>query len=76
MWRTDNLAWVIKDLRTDEYYRQRAGKSGWYSVDINDSRLYSSLDQAQKTIDQGGHHVTYPGARDLVVLEVKIVEIS
>ena len=69
------MAWVIKDLITNEYYRQRAGKTGWYSTDINDSRLYTSEESALKTIDQAGHHVIYPGNRHISVLEVKIVEI-
>ena len=70
------MAWVIKDTSTDEYYRQRAGRRGWYSDDINDSRLYTSAVQAQQIIDQGGHHVAWPGTRILVAKEVKITEIG
>lgn len=70
------MAWIIKDTNTNEYYRQRAGRYGWYSLDINDSRLYTSAGAAQLTINQGGHHVVFPGNRMLSVAEVKIVEIS
>lgn len=70
------MAWVIKDTNgIGEYYRQRASGNGWYSYFIDDVRLFTSPHQAQKTIDAAGHHVTYPGNRNLVVQEVKIVEV-
>ena len=40
------MAWVIKDLSTNEYYRQRV-KTSWYSLDINNARLYTSVKAAQ-----------------------------
>lgn len=69
------MAFVIKDIITNEYYRQRLGSKGWYSSDINDSRLYTAAKQAQKTINDAEHHVTYPGNRTLKVIEVFITEV-
>jgi hypothetical protein len=69
------MAWVIKDLNTDEYFRQRVGPKGWYSADINNSRLYSQERMAQQTIDAGEHHVSWPGNRKLSTQEVTIVEV-
>lgn len=69
------MAYIIKDLDIDEYYRQRAG-NGWYSSDINNSRLFTTEEKAQETIDSAGHHVTYPGDRNLKVIEVKICPVS
>jgi hypothetical protein len=68
------MAWVIKDLSTNEYYRQRLG-AGWYSTDINNARFYTDAIQARRVIDKADHHVTFPYNRDLKVIEVKIVEI-
>jgi len=69
------MAYIIKDLNTKEYYRQRLGPNGWYGLDINASRVYREEKQAQKTIDDNGHHVSYPDNRDLVIIEVELVEI-
>ena len=67
------MAWVIKDTLTNEYYRQRAG-DGWYSTDINAARIYTTKSQAEKTISEGNHHITYPGNRILNVIEIVISE--
>jgi hypothetical protein len=68
------MAWVIKDTSTNEYYRQRAG-DGWYSSNIEHARMFGTEKQAQKTIHDAGHHVTYPGNRSLVTQEVRIAEV-
>jgi hypothetical protein len=68
------MAWVIKDINTNEYFRQRAG-NGWYSTDINHARLYSNQRMAQQTITADEHHVSYPGNRNLAVKEVQLVEL-
>lgn len=68
------MAYAIKDLDTGEYYRQRVG-DGWYSTDIDNARLYGTYKQAKKTIDAGDHHVSYPGNRKIVVVEVKLTEV-
>jgi len=70
------MAYAIKDLNTDEYYRQRLGSKGWYSFDINESRLYGNKKQAQRTIDNNDHHVSYPGNRNLIIVEIKLVEVA
>lgn len=69
------MAYAIKDLNTKEYYRQRVGSDGWYSSDINTSRLYGKEKQAQKTIDDNEHHVSFPGNRNLVIVEIALVEV-
>ena len=69
------MAWVIKDLSKNEYYRQRHASGGWYSLDINNARLYTSIKQAQVVIDSATHHVTYPYNRDLKIIEVRLVEV-
>lgn len=69
------MAYVIKDLNTNEYYRQRLGPNGWYSSDINTSRLYGKEKQAQKTIDDNEHHVSYPGNRNSTIVEVTLIEV-
>jgi hypothetical protein len=66
---------LIGDLNTGEYYRQRCGPNGWYSKDIEDSRLYINQTQPIKTISDNGHHVSYPGNRQLVIVQVSIVEV-
>lgn len=68
------MAWVIKDLSTNEYYRQRV-KTSWYSLDINNARLYTSVKAAQQVIDKAEHHVSYPYTRELKVVEVRISEV-
>jgi hypothetical protein len=69
------MAWAIKDATTNEYFRQRVGPKGWYGLDIDTARLYTSDKQAQKTIDAAEHHVWYPGTRNLIIKEVKLVEV-
>lgn len=69
------MPYVIKDMNTGEYYRNSVGSTGWYSDDINFSRIYSSEKQTNGTIDKSGHHVIYPGNRNLKVIEIKIVEL-
>lgn len=69
------MAWVIKDLSTNEYYRQRHSTGGWYGLDISTARLYTSIRQAQQVIDRAEHHVTYPYNRDLKIVEVRLVEV-
>lgn len=68
------MAWVIKDINTNEYFRQRVGKN-WYSTDINHARLYSNERMANQTIIAGEHHVSYPFNRNLVVKQVQLVEL-
>lgn len=72
--------YAIKDVGKDwpEYYRQNPSKNGWYSDDVGDARLYSSPDQAMKTIMSGNHHVSYNnfGTRTLKVIEVLVVDVS
>lgn len=70
------MAYAIKDLNTNEYYRQRLGSNSWYTFDINESRLYGNKQQAQRTIDNNDHHVSYPGNRNLMVIKIKLVEIT
>ena len=70
------MACVIKDLSTNEYYRQRVGPHGWYSTNISDSRVYTSAIIAKRVIDKGDHHVTFPGNRNLGIIDVKITEIN
>lgn len=70
------MAYAIKDLNTNEYYRQRLGSNGWYTFDINKSRLYGNKQQAQRTIDNNDHHVSYPGSRNLMIVEIELVEIT
>lgn len=70
------MAYVIKDLNTEEYYRQRSGTHGWYSPDINASRLYIRGKDAQKTIDNNQHHVSFPDNRQLTVVEISLVEVN
>ena len=69
------MAWVIKDTNINEYYRQRVGAMGWYGPSIDTARLYTNAEQAQRTIDVGDHHVSYPGGRNLVVKEVRMIEL-
>jgi len=69
------MAFVIKDVSRNEYYRQRAGSNSWYSKDINHSRLFVNERVAQQTIDMNGHHVSYPGDRVLEIKEVHLVEV-
>lgn len=52
--------WGIRDLATGEWYLSRCGKNGWYDRDPNHLRTYTSFERAQRTIDAGNHHVTYP----------------
>lgn len=68
------MAYAIKDLNTHQYYRQRAG-DGWYSDNLDHARLFASEKAAQRTISQGNHNVTYPGDRNLCVVEVQLVEV-
>jgi len=70
------MVYVIKDLNTNEYYRQKPGPKGWYSSNINHARLYSTEKIAQKTIDIGNHHVSYPGNRNLTIIEVILIELN
>ena len=70
----EKMAYVIKDINTNQYYRQRRGSDGWYSFDINASRLYGKEKQAQKTIDDNDHHVSFPGNRNLIPVEVLLIE--
>lgn len=70
------MAYVIKDSNTKEYYGKRPSKTGWYSSNLEESRLYASIKAAQKTISDGEHHVSYPGNRTLVIVEVKLVEVD
>ena len=70
------MAYAIKDMNTNKFYRQKVNiKSGWYSSNIDRSRLFTSIKQAQQTIDKGNHHVIYPGNRILRVVKVSIVEV-
>jgi hypothetical protein len=68
------MAWVIKDIDSGEYFRQRYSKS-WYSKDINHARLYSLERMATQTIVANEHHVSYPGNRNLVEVEVRVTEV-
>ena len=69
------MAYVIKDSNTGEYYRQRLGSKGWYSSNIDNARLYAEEKPAHKTIADNGHHVSYPGNRNLNVVQVKLTEV-
>lgn len=66
---------AIKDRGTSEYYQQTSGPTGWYG-DIGGARLYRGAYRAEQSIQRGGHHVTYPGGRDLIVIPVEVVEIQ
>lgn len=63
---------VIRDKKSKEYYRQWCGPQGWYSPELDYARIYSLRAKAQQTIDQGNHHVTYPGNRDLEIVPVEL----
>ena len=68
------MAFVIKDISRNEYFRQRCSNS-WYSADINHARLYSNERMAKQTINTNQHHVSYPGDRVLEIKEVHLVEV-
>lgn len=53
-------AFVIKDIETNEYYLRGASKSGWYGKNLSQARFYSKYEEANKTIAEGNHHVSYP----------------
>ena len=59
---------VIKDTDAGTYYRKSCGPEGWYGPEIGHARVYQSRAAAQRTIDAGGHHVTYPGNRALEIV--------
>ena len=65
---------VIKDTTTGEYFRRRAGRAGWYGSNPADARFYASAAAADRVIQAGGHHVTYPGGRSLNIVPVSAVE--
>ena len=69
------MAWVIKDTTRSEYYRQSNGKEGWYSKDIVNARVYGTKEQAQRTIQSGNHHVTFPYNRSLYAVEIEMKEV-
>ena len=69
------MTWVIKDVGTNEYYRRSPG-NGWYHSDLSTARFYESRVAAERTIDSGNHHVSYPGTRSLVAVEVEIRELQ
>jgi hypothetical protein len=65
---------VIKDRTSGEYYCQRPTGSGWFHPDIERAKIYTAYVYAGLTIDAGGHHVTHPGSRDLVIVRITITE--
>lgn len=68
------MPYAIKDLKRDEYYRQRPSHEGWYSADIGTCRVYGNFDAAMATINRGNHNVSYPYDRRLVVVSIEITE--
>lgn len=63
----DVLMYIIRDTATGEVYARRCGKGGWYTTNLYLARLYLTAEAAQRTIDKGNHHVSYPGNRALAV---------
>ena len=66
------MSFVIQDLNTSEFYRQRPG-DGWYCQDVTLARIYATKKQAMQTIAESRHNVSYPGNRKLSVRKVTIV---
>lgn len=65
---------VIKDEDAGTYYRKSFGSEGWYGPKIGHARVYQSEKAAQRVIDAGGHHVTYPGGRKLKVVPLLMMD--
>jgi hypothetical protein len=61
------MMYVIRDEDTGHYYARRFTKTGWYSPEKGEARLYKSAEAAHRTIEMGNHHVTYPGNRTLII---------
>ena len=68
------MTYVIKDVKSGEYFARHTTRSGWYHPDIERARLYTMYVLAASTIEAGEHHVAWPGDRKLKVVKVTITE--
>lgn len=68
------MTYIIKDLNSGQYYVRQPSKLGWYHPNIERARLYTDYVYAENTIRKGGHHIDWPGHRDLKVIKVTITE--
>lgn len=63
--------YAIFDVDSEEYFARGITRTrGWYSKNVMDARLYKSRKAASLVIFKGSHHVSYPGNRDLEVVEL------
>ncbi len=69
------MPYVIKDVYTNEYFTVGATTHSWYHPEIYRARIYTKKKFALKTIQNGGHHVIWPGNRILLVVPIRIIEI-
>ena len=68
------MTYVIKDTASGCYFSGRFSDMGWYNRDIGRARMFVQHRKAQASVNAGGHHVAYPGGRNLVVVKVHITE--
>jgi hypothetical protein len=66
---------AIRDNGSREYYRKAYGPNGgWYGSKLDaQTRLFDTKEAAERTIAAAGHHVSYPGGRDLYAVPVRLV---
>jgi hypothetical protein len=63
------MSFVIRDIDSKALFQSRSGRNGWYDHDATYARRYKTREGAQHTIDRGNHHVSYPGNRQLEIIE-------
>jgi hypothetical protein len=68
------FAYAIYDRSSKTYFQRKIGPTGWYG-DLINVRLYNTRSGAWRTINDAHHHVTYPGTRDLLVVDVQITDL-
>lgn len=65
---------AVKDLYTGHYYTGNATAHGYYHPQVDRARLYTRKVFANQAIALGGHHIEWPGNRNLVVVNIKVEE--